>query len=93
MRVDVEAYSGYKADERPLRFRLGSREYAVQEVLDKWYGPSGTWFKVLAEDGGHYILKLSDASEWSLESFRSTPAQPEPEPAPVLSPRPSADEQ
>lgn len=93
MNVEVEAYSGFKADQRPLRFRLGSREYVVQDVLDKWYGPSETWFKVLADDGAHYILKLNHASEWSLESFRSTPSQREQEPAQAWSHLPSADEQ
>ena len=32
--VTVQAYSGYKANERPCRFRLDNRSYEVLEVLD-----------------------------------------------------------
>ena len=35
----VECYAGYKADERPLRFRFrqsGSPNFVVVEVLDQW---------------------------------------------------------
>jgi len=92
MRVDVEAYSGWKADERPLQFRIGGRQYKVEQLLDKWYGPSETWFKVLADDGGVYILKLDQDHEWSLESFRATPSQREQEPSRAVSPLPSGDE-
>jgi hypothetical protein len=31
--LEVNCYSGRKADERPLRFRLDKRDYAVEEVL------------------------------------------------------------
>ena len=92
MRVDVEAYSGFKADERPLRFRIGARAYGVTQLLDKWYGPAETWFKVLADDGAIYILKLDQQGAWSLESFRAKPSQQEQAPAPTGSPLPSADE-
>ena len=71
MRVEVQAYAGFKADERPIVFRLAEREYVVQQLLDKWYGPTDTWFKVLADDGGIYILKLSGDGDWSLQSFRA----------------------
>jgi hypothetical protein len=81
MNVHVEAYAGFKADERPLRFRVGDRDYAVEQLLDKWYGPAETWFKVLADDGGLYILKLSGNAQWTLESLRSKPSPQERVPA------------
>ena len=74
MRVRVECYSGRKADERPLRFQLNGHEYAVQEVLDQWYGADSAFFKVRADDGSLYILRhntFGEADDWSLESFRS----------------------
>jgi hypothetical protein len=89
MRVEVEGYAGYKADERPLRFQMSGRQYQVREVLDKWYGPSDTWFKVLADDGGLYLLRLDGNAEWTLESFRAKPSPREQETAPDGSPRPS----
>jgi hypothetical protein len=71
MCLEVECYSGRKADERPVRFQIGERAYLVEEILDQWYGPEGTYFKVQADDGNFYILRRNAASgEWSLESFR-----------------------
>jgi len=71
MVVRVEAYSGYKADERPLRFQLGERWLGVVEVLDRWYDPDATYFKVRAEDGDTYILRHAEGSElWTLEAYR-----------------------
>ena len=62
MRLEVECYSGRKADERPVRFRLDGHEYLVEEVLDQWYGPSDTYFKVQADDGNLYILRRETAA-------------------------------
>ncbi len=70
MVVQVEAYSGYKAQERPLRFRLGEHWRLVREVVDRWYGPEATYFKVAAEDGNLYILRLEvGTEEWSLAAY------------------------
>ena len=73
MKLEVECYSGRKADERPVRFRLDGHEYLVEEVLDQWYGLSDTYFKVRADDGNLYILRRETAARegtWHLESFR-----------------------
>lgn len=68
MIVEVETYAGFKADERPLRFRLKGREYEVVSVLERGYGPDDSWFKVEAGDGGIYVLRQRQASgEWTLE--------------------------
>jgi hypothetical protein len=72
MRVKVETYSGYKADERPVRFQLGERWLAVEEILDRWYSPALAWFRVRADDGGLYILRHSSADDvWTLEAYRN----------------------
>ena len=73
MKLEVECYSGRKADERPVRFRLDGREYLVEEVLDQWYGRDDEFFKVRADDGNLYILRheLSNPEGgWHLVSFR-----------------------
>jgi len=68
--VRVQCYSGYKADERPVRFQLDEREYAVEEVVDQWYGPDDVWFKVRADDGKLYILRRRiESGEWSLSAM------------------------
>jgi len=71
VKVEVESYSGFKADERPLRFRLGERWLAVEEVVDQWHSPDATWFRVRAEDGSMYILRHTGGMDlWTLEAFR-----------------------
>jgi hypothetical protein len=71
VRIEVESYSGYRADERPLRFRLGERWLVVEEVVDRWYDPDAVYFRVRADDGAVYILRHIDGSDmWTLEAFR-----------------------
>jgi len=73
MKLEVECYSGRKADERPSRFRLDGREYLVDAVLDQWYEPEATYYKVRAHDGNLYILRQRTSrpdGEWELISFR-----------------------
>ena len=73
MHVSVDCYSGHKADERPIRFRLDDHEYLVEELLDQWYGQDAVFFKVRADDGNDYILSRewpSPEGRWSLVSFR-----------------------
>jgi len=73
MKLQVECYSGYKAQERPVIFRIDGHEYRVEEVLDQWYGPADAYFKVRAHDGNLYILRRRTCvphSDWDLVSFR-----------------------
>ncbi len=70
MECRVECYSGYRADERPLRFYLGEHAYEVCEIEDQWYDPDATYFKVKAGDGNLYILRRSLEGGWTLEAFR-----------------------
>lgn len=74
MALHVECYSGYKAEERPLRFRShkrNSRTFEVDAVLDQWYGMGYRCFKVRADDGNTYILRHNEKDdEWVLDSFR-----------------------
>jgi hypothetical protein len=73
MTLRVECYSGYKAEERPVRFQLGGRDHMVEEVLDQWHSPDATYFKVRSNDGNVYVLRHEispQADTWTLESFR-----------------------
>jgi hypothetical protein len=73
MKLQVESYSGYKGEQRPLLFRIDDHEYRVEEVLDQWYSPEDTWFKVRANDGNVYILRHNTSTPdgaWDLVSFR-----------------------
>lgn len=62
MQVEVDCYSVYKADERPVRFRLEGHEYLVEELLDQWYGQSDVFFKVRADEPLHTRLRIVFAS-------------------------------
>ena len=71
MKVRVQAYSGFKANERPQSFVLNDHAYKVREVCDQWYGPESSYFKVRAEDQNFYILQYRpELNEWSLAGFR-----------------------
>jgi hypothetical protein len=73
MRLRVECYSGWRADERPIRFWIDGHHYVVEDILDQWYGPDAKYFKVRADDGNGYILRhdTSPAMDaWSLEALR-----------------------
>ena len=73
MMLRVVCYSGRKGDERPVRFQLGDHEYFVEEVVDQWYGPDHTFFKVRTSDDNVYVLRRHSSTpegEWSLESLR-----------------------
>jgi hypothetical protein len=77
MKLKVECYSGYRAEERPLRFSLAEKPdaptYEVKEILDRWYGVDYECFKVRADDGNVYILRHEQgADRWRLDSFRSS---------------------
>ena len=66
-RIQVECYSGYKANERPTLFLLRSKRIGVVDIIDRWYGADHDFFKVLADDGRVYLLKWQRfTDEWFL---------------------------
>jgi len=72
MTVEVQTYSGFRADERPTGFLLNGRRFRVEELCDQWRSPESSYFKVRADDQNLYILEYSIVSdEWSLASFRA----------------------
>jgi hypothetical protein len=72
MLVNVHRDAG-QADGSPAAFSLGTTEYRVEEVLDRWFGSDSTFFKLRADDGNLYILRYNSSlpgTPWTLESFR-----------------------
>jgi hypothetical protein len=70
--VDVECYSGFKADEYPVRFFLNNMKFEIKEVTDRWYqtdhspgSPKADYFKVSTADEKQYILKRQ-SNKWYL---------------------------
>src|SRR5215510_7440644 len=67
--IHVDAYSGYKANERPRQFRLDEEIYEIDAVLDQWYESSATYFKVQSTEGKTYLLRYDEeADDWTLQS-------------------------
>src|SRR5436309_11478823 len=67
--VYVDAYSGYKANERPRQFELDDEIYEIAVVEDQWYSPYAMFFRVSTTAGKRYILRYDErADEWSLQS-------------------------
>jgi hypothetical protein len=70
-RVKVDCYAGYKANQRPRAFSLGKKRLHIEKILDQWYGPDHTYFKVMAEDANSYILRYSEDDDcWALVFFK-----------------------
>jgi hypothetical protein len=67
--IHVDAYSGYKANERPCQFTLDEQIYEIAAVLDQWYQPYATYFKVRSVEGKTYLLRYDEETdEWTLQS-------------------------
>ncbi len=70
LKLHVECYAGYRGEETPRRFHIGSRSIEVSEVIDCWLSPKHRYFKVLGDDGGTYILRHDvDTNSWDLTLF------------------------
>jgi len=72
--IQVECYSGYKANERPIVFTSQGCRQEVSEILDRWYEgsidtsrPQIDYFKVRTSDGQVFLLRyLSLFDAWSV---------------------------
>jgi hypothetical protein len=70
--VQVETYSGYKADERPVRETIDRQMVEVAEVEDRWYSPGATYFRLRLATGERYVLRKIEAQEfWLIAAYRS----------------------
>ena len=87
--VQVACYSGYRGDERPLRFVLAGRSFEVASVEDKWYSPGATYFRVVTVDRDRYVLRHDEAQDiWSLEGFRASRQRENPPAGPPVDDEP-----
>jgi len=67
--IRVDAYSGFKANERPRQFHLDEKIYDIDVVLDQWYEPTATYFKVQTVEGQTILLRYDEETdEWTLQS-------------------------
>ena len=68
--INVACYSGYKSNERPIYFTVRGRKVLVEEIVDRWYGKNGDYFKIRANDRKIYLIKYNrDDDLWTLEKI------------------------
>ncbi len=63
-KIQVKAYSGYKANERPVEFEFRGKHYFVAEISDRWYEGSDVsdrldYFRVITDDGSKHLLRYN----------------------------------
>jgi hypothetical protein len=63
MGAQVSTYSGHRLHERPLSFYWQERRLEVREILEQGYGPDSLFFKVVAADGGVYLLQYGRVTD------------------------------
>ncbi len=68
-RIEVECYSGYRAEETPRALCIRERRVEVVEVLNRWLTPDHHYFKLRGDDGVTYIVRYDEArDQWELTS-------------------------
>jgi hypothetical protein len=68
--LEVECYAGYRGEQTPRAFSLGSRRIEVAELLDQWLAPDHRYFKLRGDDGDTYVVRHDIASgTWELKVF------------------------
>lgn len=71
MKIEVCCYAGYRGEETPRCFRLGSRTVAVRRIHDRWLAPDHRYFKILGDDDGLYIIRHDPQADcWELTFYR-----------------------
>ena len=67
MDMRVESYAGYKGEETPRAFTLDGVRILVQDVIERWYSESHSYFRVCASDQHRYVLRYDlDREQWEM---------------------------
>lgn len=65
--VEVIAYAGYQGEQEPRVLVIEGARLDVLGIVDRWYDPTGKYFKVRASDGLLYLLRCdADTLAWSI---------------------------
>ena len=72
--IQVECYSGYRVNERPVAFTWRGKTWEVKEIVDRWYegglsakDPYLDYFKVLTSEGKEFLLRYNSLFDaWSI---------------------------
>ena len=74
-KIEVECYSGYKVNERPMAFTYQGHRQDIREIIDRWHEgdvdstrPEVSYFKVKTKDSKIFVLRyLSFVDAWSIK--------------------------
>jgi hypothetical protein len=70
MKIAVECYAGYRGEQEPRAFTLGTTRFEVQAIEDRWLHPEHRYFKVLVGDGRRFVLRNEQhTGEWELAAL------------------------
>ena len=65
-RIEVECYSGYRANERPVAFTFQDQRWEVAEIIDRWHEggyhpnqPALDYSKVRTPEGRLFLLRYN----------------------------------
>ncbi|MFC1610339.1 hypothetical protein ACFL6C_05225 [Myxococcota bacterium] len=65
-RVEVECYSGYKVNERPVALTFRGKRHRVSKILDRWYeggktseDPTLDYFEIRTDTGEVLLLRYN----------------------------------
>ena len=73
MHIRVECYAGYRGEETPRRFWLGSRKIEVSEIQDRWIAPDHRYFKLVGNDDSVYIVRHDmESLAWELIFYQKS---------------------
>ena len=69
MKIRVDAYSGYKANERPLRFWNDDTPYEIVAIERQWHELDAACFRVRTADTSTYTLCYNESTDtWTLHN-------------------------
>ncbi len=67
--IKVDAYSGFKSNERPRYFTFGDRTLKVKEVVVRWYSEDREYFRLRANNTKIYTIRYDrDKDNWEMVS-------------------------
>lgn len=67
--LEVECYAGFKAGERPLRFRLSGVVFEIESILGEWRTPCEHCFQVRTAAGACTLRHHLQTDRWTLDPW------------------------
>jgi hypothetical protein len=70
MILEVDTIRGPDGESVPTAFKLGTRNLAVREIVDRWLANDHSYFKIIANNDDVYILRHDKSAQiWELSMF------------------------